>query len=129
MKSVLSAALLVALAGVPALAEVSPEVKRAVLQRHDLRTPGLEGVMARVEIPARGREGRHTHPGDVFAYIISGTVTLEVEGRPAATLKGGDSFFIEAGRVHEGINPGDAPVILVATFAVDKGKPLTTKVR
>ena len=44
------------------------------------------------------------------------------------TYKAGDSFFIEAGKIHEGINKGASPVKVVATFVVEKGKPLTTQV-
>lgn len=128
VKSLLSASLLAAVASGSALAD-TPAVKRSVLQRHDIHASGMEGVMARVEIPVGGREGRHTHPADVFAYLISGTLVLEVEGRPTAVLKPGDSFFVEAGKAHEGINRGDSPVILVGTFAADKGKPLTTQVQ
>ena len=111
----------------PARAEQPPAVKRTVLQRHDLAAQGREGVLAAVEIPAGGREGRHTHPADVLAYVLEGTVTLEVEGRPAATLEVGDSFFIEAGKVHEGINQSCAPVKIVGVFVAEKGKPLTTQ--
>ena len=113
----------------PARAEQPPAVKRTVLQRHDLAAPGREGVLAAVEIPAGGREGRHTHPADVLAYVLEGTMTLEVEGRPAATYKAGDSFFIEAGKVHEGINQSSAPVRVVGVFVAEKGKPLTTQVQ
>jgi quercetin dioxygenase-like cupin family protein len=123
------ASLLGALVGswvVVTAAEPAPAVKRTVLQKHDLRPPGFEGVMAKVEIPVGGREGRHTHPAEVFAYVVEGTVTFDVEGRPTATFRAGDSFFIEAGKVHEGINRGDAPAKLIAVFTTEKGKPLTT---
>ncbi len=108
-------------------AEPAPAIKRTVLQKHELRAQGLEGVMAQVEIPPGGREGRHTHPAEVFGYVVEGTITLEVEGRPPATLKAGESIFIEAGKVHEGINRSDAPVKLVAVFVTEKGKPMTTQ--
>jgi quercetin dioxygenase-like cupin family protein len=42
------------------------------------------------------------------------------------TYKAGDSFFIEAGKIHEGINKGTSPVKAVATFVVEKGKPVTS---
>lgn len=108
-----------------AWAEQAPTVKRSVLQKKELRAPGYEGVMAAVEIPAGGREGRHTHPAEVFAQVLEGTLTLEVEGQPTATLKPGETFFIGAGKVHEGINQGSAPVKLLAVFVAEKGKPLT----
>jgi quercetin dioxygenase-like cupin family protein len=108
----------------------APPVKRTPVEKHDLRGPGMEGIMAVVEIPAGGREGRHIHPGaDVFAYIMEGTVTLDLEGQPSATLKAGDHFFIPAGKVHEGINKSSAPVKIIGVFVNEKGKPLTTQVQ
>jgi quercetin dioxygenase-like cupin family protein len=105
-----------------------PTVQRKVLLTHDLAIPGYQTVMAAVEIPPGGREGRHTHPGAVVVYIQEGVLTLDYEGNPTTTYKAGDSVFIEAGKIHEGINKGASPVKAVATFVVEKGKPLTTQV-
>ncbi len=110
-------------------AEAPPSVKRSVLQKHDLHAAKQEGVMAMVEIPPGGREGRHTHPAEVFAYVLEGTATLDIEGKPAQTLKAADTFFIEPGQIHEVINNGTGPVKLVAVFFTDKGKPMTSQVQ
>jgi len=108
----------------PATAQ-EPTVQRKILLTHDLATPGYQVVMGAVEIPPGGREGRHTHPGAVVVYIQEGVLTFDYEGNPTMTYKAGDSFFIEAGKIHEGINKGASPVKAVATFVVEKGKPLT----
>jgi quercetin dioxygenase-like cupin family protein len=116
--------------GAAAWGQQAPSVKRSVVEKHDLRGQGSEGIMAIVEIPVGGREGRHIHPAaDVFAYVMEGTMTLDVEGRPSTTLKAGDHFFVEAGKVHEGINASSVPVKLVGVFVTEKGKPLTTQVQ
>jgi quercetin dioxygenase-like cupin family protein len=131
-KWLFAASLLGALAGgwsAVAAADSAPAVTRSVLQKHDLRASGFEGVMARVEIPVGGREGRHTHPAEAFVYVLEGTLTLNVEGHDPAILKAGDSFFIEPGKVHEGINTGATAVRVVAVFTTEKGKPLTTPAR
>jgi quercetin dioxygenase-like cupin family protein len=101
-------------------------VQRKVLLTQDLPIPGYQTVMAAVEIPAGGREGRHTHPGAVVGYVQEGVLTLDYEGKPTARYQAGDAFYIEAGKVHEGINKEGSPVKIVATFVVEKGKPLTT---
>ena len=101
-------------------------VQRKVLLTQDLPIPGYQTVMAAVEIPAGGREGRHTHPGAVVVYIQEGTITFDHEGKPTMTYKAGDSFYIEPGKIHEGINNGTSPVKAVATFVVEKGKPLAS---
>jgi quercetin dioxygenase-like cupin family protein len=103
-----------------------PAVKRTVIQKQDLRAQGQEGVMAQVELPPGAREGRHVHPAELFGYVIEGTLTLEVEGQPTATLKPGSSFFIGPGKVHEGMNKTDAPARVVAVFVTEKGKPMTS---
>jgi quercetin dioxygenase-like cupin family protein len=118
------AALSTSVAFLPATAQ-EPTVQRKILLTHDLATPGYQVVMGAVEIPPGGREGRHTHPGAVVVYIQEGVLTFDYEGNPTMTYQAGDSFFIEAGKIHEGINKGASPVKAVATFVVEKGKPLT----
>ncbi|HTP29805.1 MAG TPA: cupin domain-containing protein [Anaeromyxobacteraceae bacterium] len=132
VKSISSLAIvLVAGAWSPARAQApkAPAATRTVLQKHDLRAPGEEGVMALVEIPAGGREGQHTHPAETFVYVIEGTIAFDVEGKATAMYKAGDSFFIEPERIHEARNDGGSPARLVAVFVTDKGKPLTTPVK
>jgi quercetin dioxygenase-like cupin family protein len=53
---------------------------------------------------------------------------LWVEGRPTATIKAGDSFFVEAGRPHETANEGTTAAKILATYVVEKGKPLATSI-
>ena len=103
-------------------------LKRTVLQRGDLSTPGREAVTALVEIPPGVAAGRHTHPGEEVGYVLEGTLILEVEGKPAATLKAGDVFLIPAGTIHDAKGGGAATTKLVSTYIVEKGKPLATPV-
>ena len=110
---------------VPAIAQ-QPTIQRKVLLTQDLPIPGYQAVMAAVEIPAGGREGRHTHPGALVVYVQEGVLTLDQEGKPTMTYKAGDSFYIEPGKIHEGINKGTSPVKAIATFVIEKGKPLTS---
>jgi Cupin domain len=35
--------------------------------------------------------GKHYHPGDAFAYILEGTMLLEIAGKESVTLKPGQS--------------------------------------
>jgi quercetin dioxygenase-like cupin family protein len=45
------------------------------------------------------------------------------------TYKAGETLSVEAGRVHEGMNLGTTPVKAIASFVVEKGKPLTSQVQ
>ncbi len=113
--------------GVPAQ---QPGAKRTVLTKQDLSgIPGREGLLVQVELAPGAKEPRHTHPGDLFAYVQEGTITLTIEGKPTATVKQGEVFVVPAGAVHSGENTGKTPVKLLATFVVEKGKPLTTPVQ
>jgi quercetin dioxygenase-like cupin family protein len=100
--------------------------KRTVLQQADISAPGREVVTAAVEFQPGGSPGRHTHPGEEVGYVIEGTVLLEREGKPNATLRAGEAFLIPAGTVHNATNTGTGTAKLVATYIVEKGKPLAT---
>jgi quercetin dioxygenase-like cupin family protein len=67
--------------------------QRALLQRGDLSMAGHEGVMARAEFQPGASVGKHTHPGEEISYVLEGTITLEVQGKPSAVLKAGDVFL------------------------------------
>lgn len=124
---------MVALVGLLALSSVLilqaqqvGEIKRNMLAKQDTSIPGYEGVVAQVEFAPGSREAKHTHPGDVFAYLQEGTIVLDVEGKPTTTVKAGEVFFIPAGKVHWGENKGTTPAKALVTFVVEKGKPLSS---
>jgi quercetin dioxygenase-like cupin family protein len=99
-----------------------------MLIQHDLPIPGYTAGIAAVEVPPGGREGRHTHPGPLYVYVQEGAITVETDGQPTRTYKAGDTFFIEGGKIHEGINYGTATYRSLTSFVVPKGKPLTSQV-
>jgi len=109
-------------------AQQAPTVKRTVLLQHDTSAPGFEALLVSVEIPVGGREGRHTHPGTAMIHVLEGALTLDYEGKPTTTYKAGQSFFVDAGKVHEGINKENVPVKAIATFVIPKGQPVTAQV-
>ena len=111
----------------PLNAAEGPAVKRTVLMQQDLAIPGYATALVQVDFPVGSREGRHTHPGSVMVHVEEGAVTLFYEGKPMTTYKAGETFFVEAGKVHEGINNGNAPAKAIASFVVEKGKPITTQ--
>ena len=106
-----------------------PTVTRKILLKEDSAIPGYEEDLVTVEIPAGGREGRHTHPGSVMIYVQEGTLTFDYEGKPTATYKPGDAFYVEPGKIHEGSNNGKTPVKVLASFILKKGMPMTSQVQ
>ena len=108
-------------------AQQGPAVKRTVLLQHDTSAPGFEAVLVAVEIPVGGREGRHFHSGTAMIHVTDGAITLDYEGKPTVRYKAGDSFFVDAKAVHEGINKENVPAKAIATFIIPKGQPVTTQ--
>jgi quercetin dioxygenase-like cupin family protein len=107
-----------------------PQFRRTELQRGDVAgVAGREVVQAMAEIPAGVAAGRHTHPGEEFGYVVEGTVLVEIEGKPAQTLTTGQSFLIPSGAVHNATNKSAAVAKVLATYIVEKGKPLATPVK
>jgi quercetin dioxygenase-like cupin family protein len=103
--------------------------KRTDLQRHDLSAPGREVVQVRVDFDPGYVSPRHTHPGEEIIYILVGTLEYEIEGRSPARVKPGDVLFVPAGAVHAAKNVGSGNGAELATYVVEKGKPLITLVK
>jgi quercetin dioxygenase-like cupin family protein len=101
-------------------------LERKVLLQQDLAIPGYETLLAEVTIAVGGREGKHWHAGTLVGYVLEGELTLELQGQPTKIVKAGESVLIEPRQVHEGINKGSVPIKALATFIVEKGKPLST---
>jgi quercetin dioxygenase-like cupin family protein len=104
-------------------------VKRTDLQRHDLSTPGREAVQVRVDFAPGAAFGKHTHPGEEIIYVLEGSLEYQIEGKPPVTLKAGDVLFIPAGTIHAAKNAGSGTASELATYVVEKGKPLLTLVK
>src|SRR5512134_1340039 len=103
--------------------------RRVDLQRHDLSIPGREVVQTIVELDPGVTSSRHTHPGEEIVYVLEGApLQYEVEGKPPVTLKPGDVLFIPAGKIHSAKNVGSRKGMELATYVVEKGKPLLTEV-
>jgi quercetin dioxygenase-like cupin family protein len=106
-----------------------PGTKRTDLQRHDLSVPGREVVQVRVDFDPGYVAPKHTHPGEEIVYVLEGSLEYEVEGKPPVTLKAGDVLFIPARRIHTAKNVGSGNGAELATYVVEKGKPLITLVK
>jgi quercetin dioxygenase-like cupin family protein len=103
--------------------------KRTDLQRHDLSAPGREVVQVRVDFDPGYVSPRHTHPGEEIIYVLEGRLEYEIEGKPPARVKPGDVLFVPAGTIHAAKNVGSGNGAELATYVVEKGKPLITLVK
>ena len=107
----------------PALAQQAG-IKRTDLQRHDLGISGREVVQTLVDFAPGAAFGKHSHPGEEIAYVIEGVLEYQVEGKPPITLGPGEVLFIPAGTIHAARNVGNVNGAELATYFVEKGKPL-----
>lgn len=116
---------LAALLGATVTVAQAPGIKRTLLQKTDVGQ-GMEAILGLAEIAPGQSTGRHTHFGVETGYVIEGNGTLEIEGQAPIMLKPGDSYTIPAGKVHDAkaLGPGASKVL--ATYIVEKGKPLAT---
>src|SRR3954469_9194580 len=105
-----------------------PGFRRTDLQRHDLSVPGREVVQVRVDFDPGYVAPRHTHPGEEIIYVLEGSLEYQIEGKPPATVKPGDVLFVPAGTIHSVKNVGSSNGAELATYVVEKGKPLITLV-
>ena len=112
-----------------ALNAQQPGFKRVEVQRHDLSTPGREVVQVRAEFEPGASVGKHTHPGEEIAYMLEGTLEIEMAGKPNATVKAGETFFVPPETVHAARNVGKGPAKVLATYVIEKGKPVATPVK
>jgi len=89
----------------------------------DIRYPRMKPEVAAllVEIAPGGQTGRHQHPVTEFAYILEGTLTVDIEGQKVFTAGQG---LIEATNTwHNGMNKGTTPVKILSVFVGEQGTP------
>jgi quercetin dioxygenase-like cupin family protein len=101
-----------------------PGINRTDLQRRDLSIPGREVVQVRVDIAPGVLAPDHSHPGEEIVYVIEGLLEYRLEGEAPVTLKAGEVLFIPAAKIHSAKNVGSINAAELATYIVEKGKPL-----
>ena len=99
-------------------------IKRTDALRHDLDVAGREVIQVRVDFAPGVAFGFHSHPGVEIAYVLEGTLEYRLEGKPPVTLTAGQALFIPAGMSHAAKNVGTGNAAELATYLVEKGKPL-----
>ena len=120
-----AAALIVGSGWAPHPARAQPQgIQRTDLQRHDLGTPGREVIQVAVALDPGVTFGDHWHPGEEIVYVLEGSLEYRLEGREPVTLEAGGVLFIPAGTVHSARNVGEVRGVELATYIVEKGKPL-----
>lgn len=100
-------------------------IKRIPLQKFDVPGTTFETIIGIAEIAPNVNIGRHTHPGVESGYLLEGELTLLLEGQPPRLMKPGGSYQIPPNGIHDA-RSGDKGAKVIATYVVEKGKPLAT---
>jgi quercetin dioxygenase-like cupin family protein len=113
------------------LGNAMQHVKIAELHKADLVTSdGKEASMFLAELGPGANMGKHYHPGDAFAYILDGTMLLEIAGGQSVTLKPGQSGSLPPRTVHDDKNASQsAPLKFLVFHVAKKGDPLAVPVQ
>ena len=105
-----------------------PGLIRTDLQRHDLSIPGREVIQNRVDIGPEAPPIRHKHPGEEIIYVLEGSLEYQIDGDPPKTVEAGEVLLVPAETVHAVRNVGGGNAAELATYVVEKGKPLVVPV-
>jgi quercetin dioxygenase-like cupin family protein len=113
-------------AGMTGFLNAMQHAKVTELYKADLVTSeGKEASMFLAELAPGANMGKHYHPGDAFAYILEGTMLLEIVGKESVTLKPGQSGSLPPQTVHDDKNASQtAPLKFLVFHVAKKGDPL-----
>jgi quercetin dioxygenase-like cupin family protein len=115
---------------VPAFAADAPAPVIQVISDEPLKgADNMHVVMANIDWPPFSTTGRHTHAGEEYAYVVLGTIEVDIDGQPPHIYKGGDYYHNARGVVHETKNLGTRTAKTFAILIVDKDAPLTQPVK
>lgn len=102
------------------------ESHQLLMQQALTDAPGKHVVMLTVNYAPGAASDAHLHPGSVFAYVLEGTITSQLEGQPPHTYHEGDSWY-EPPRIHHLISRNSSSTrpatLLVFSIAAD-GAPI-----
>jgi quercetin dioxygenase-like cupin family protein len=84
-----------------------------------------EATILKITIPAGKSTGWHKHSFPVFAYVLEGTLSVEIENQKNKQFTKNSSFSEVINTFHNGINLGTENVVLIAFFMGEKGKALS----
>lgn len=86
-----------------------------------------EVTMCKVSIPVGQQTGWHKHEVPVFAYVMQGTLTVELEDGSKTTYAKNATISEVFNTFHNGVNNGKEEVVLIAVYLGGKGVPLSVK--
>lgn len=90
-----------------------------------LNTQSPEITAMKVEIKPGAETGWHSHPVPLYAYVLEGSLIVEVKGGDTYRFTAGDAIVEVVNIPHNGKNLGTMPVVLIAFYTGEIGTPNT----
>ena len=121
---------LLLLAGCISLARAQPSgvsAERLVLF-DDASMPAKEFRVLRTTYAPSAENPKHYHTSHLVFYVLEGAGVWQEEGKPAVTLKPGDSLHVRPGTVHSHRNASSSEKLVFLEFVIlEKGQPSTVR--
>ena len=92
-----------------------------------LQTAQPEVTVLVVRVPPGGSTGWHQHPVPVYAYMLEGTLNVEIKGGQTYIFKKGDAILEVMNTLHNGYNSGSETATLVVFYTGAVGVPNVVK--
>jgi quercetin dioxygenase-like cupin family protein len=121
-----AATLLSSLSLLTAIASATPTIGISSVVLSKQTVNGKDYIVSDITIAPGGSTGWHTHQGEVFGIVKSGTLTRNVADCSIESVSNpGDPVTDPTGadHVHIGRNLGTAPVVLEVTYIDPAGAP------
>ena len=84
-----------------------------------------EVTISKVTLQPGQSTGWHKHTFPVFAYVLKGNLTVELENNKTMQFPENSSFSEVLDTFHNGINKGKERLVLIAFYMGEKGKALS----
>lgn len=84
-----------------------------------------EVTIAKITFPPGSETGWHKHDIPVFAYVMEGELTVELDNGKSVQFKQGSSFAEVFNAWHNGKNNEKVNLVLIAFYMGEKGKVLS----
>ena len=84
-----------------------------------------EVTMLKITIPPGKSTGWHKHNIPVFAYVVKGTLTVELEDHREMKFNEESTFAEMRNTYHNGKNMEDSDLVLIAIYMGGKGQKLS----
>ena len=107
-----------------------PAVVKQLIDEDLLGADRKELLMLTVKYLPGGASLPHRHDAQVFVYVLQGELTMQIAGKPAVTLRQGDTFYETPTDVHlvSANASKTAPAKILVFIVKTKGAPVSRSV-